>query len=47
MGAAIRVWFRPELTGVVVGDSVEPECVRWEDNDQITDCFVSKLELVP
>jgi hypothetical protein len=48
VGTAVRLRFRPELTGVVVGDAVEPDRlrIRWDDNDEITDCFAAKLEPV-
>jgi len=48
VGAAVRLRNHPELTGVVVGDAVEPDRlrVRWDDNDEITDCFAARLEPV-
>ena len=48
VGAAVRLRNHPELTGVVVGDAVEPDRlrVRWDDNDEITDCFAARPEPV-
>jgi hypothetical protein len=48
IGAAVRLRNHPGLTGVVVGDAVESDRlrVRWDDNDEITDCFAARLELV-
>ena len=48
VGAAVRLRHHPELTGVVIGDALEPDRlrVRWDDNDEITDCFAARLELV-
>jgi hypothetical protein len=33
---------------VVIGDCIDPERVRirWDDNDEITNCFTARLELV-
>ena len=46
VGAAVRLRQRPELTGVVIGDAIERDRlrIRWDDNDEITDCFIARLE---
>jgi len=48
VGAAVRLRRHLELTGVVIGDALEPDRlrVRWDDNDEITDCFAARLEPV-
>jgi hypothetical protein len=48
VGTAVRLRNHPGLTGVVVGDAVEPDRlrIRWDDNDEITDCFAARLEPV-
>src|SRR5262245_26493788 len=47
-GAAVRLRNNPDVTGVVLGDAFEPGRlrVRWDDNDEITDCISAKLEPV-
>jgi hypothetical protein len=47
VGAAVRLRSNAEATGVVVGDAFEPDRlrVRWDDNDEVTDCIAAKLKL--
>jgi hypothetical protein len=47
VGATVRLRSKTEVTGVVVSDAFEPDRlrIRWDDNDEVTDCIAAKLEL--
>jgi hypothetical protein len=49
VGAAVRLRSNFEVTGVVLGDGLEPDRLRvqWDDTDEVTDCIAAKLELRP